>query len=420
MRIVHLSTFETGGAGIAAKRLHDGLLASGQNSVFLSLSRGINRDSLATYYSTLPSLKRIWFRLKDNLSVRKKTEFKFRDYLKSLVHDAEIYTIPYSRFHTEYHPVIKSADILNIHWVGGLVNYPTFFSEINKPVVWTFHDMNPFMGGFHYENDKVDNYGHLKDLEDQFISVKEKAIRSLKSRLIIVSPSLWLAQKAAKSSLLRENEIVVIPNGIEIMPFSQKDKIDLKGEFGFPRNKKTLLFLADNIMTKRKGFDLLVAAMNELNDQDFFLATIGQAENVPITRDDIKHFGRIKDQVQIKRIIAAADAVVIPSREDNLPNVMLEAFSCGTPVIAFPVGGLGEHIKNGFNGLLAKEITDISLNDRIRQFIAGNWNMDSNSIRNYANENFAIDKVVLKYMSLYNNILSNQKISKEHAALLNC
>ena len=53
---------------------------------------------------------------------------------------------------------------------------------------------------------------------------------------------------------------------------------------------------------------------------------------------------------RLREIYSAADVYVLPSLEDNLPNTMLEAMSCGTPVVAFGVGGVPEIMADGVTG----------------------------------------------------------------------
>jgi glycosyltransferase involved in cell wall biosynthesis len=75
---------------------------------------------------------------------------------------------------------------------------------------------------------------------------------------------------------------------------------------------------------------------------------------------------------------AAADVFVTPAQQDNLPNTVLESLACGTPVVAFNIGGIPDmisHLKNGYlakfqdvqdlqNGILYCLDNDLSANTR--------------------------------------------------------
>lgn len=97
---------------------------------------------------------------------------------------------------------------------------------------------------------------------------------------------------------------------------------------------------------------------------------------------------------------------MIPSREDNLPNVMLESFACGTPVISFKVGGLAEHVNNFDTGLIAEEINAASLHKAIQKFFDNKEKFDSKKIRKYAEGHFNEKLIARKYMEVYGESLA--------------
>src|SRR5690606_32821939 len=76
----------------------------------------------------------------------------------------EGYSIPTTKYNLFSHPAVQRADIIHLHWVSRFLNY-SFFKDINKPVIWTLHDMNPFLGGFHYLNDANRFAESFKELE---------------------------------------------------------------------------------------------------------------------------------------------------------------------------------------------------------------------------------------------------------------
>jgi glycosyltransferase involved in cell wall biosynthesis len=96
---------------------------------------------------------------------------------------------------------------------------------------------------------------------------------------------------------------------------------------------------------------------------------------------------------------------VLPSREDNLPNVMLESFACGTPVVSFAEGGMKEHIVDKFNGFLAEEISGRSLAKCIEQAYENRNNFDPILIREYAEEYFGYKKQADAYTLIYRKLL---------------
>ena len=67
----------------------------------------------------------------------------------------------------------------------------------------------------------------------------------------------------------------------------------------------------------------------------------------------VQALGYVRDDAALARIYAASDLFLLPSLADNLPCTMLEALSCGTPVVAFATGGIPEGIEDGVTGRLA-------------------------------------------------------------------
>ena len=72
-----------------------------------------------------------------------------------------------------------------------------------------------------------------------------------------------------------------------------------------------------------------------------------QSLGMPVTS-----FGFVSDDEQLAAIYSAADLLILPSLEDNQPNVMMEAMAAGVPVVAFAVGGMKDMIRDRINGRL--------------------------------------------------------------------
>ena len=88
-------------------------------------------------------------------------------------------------------------------------------------------------------------------------------------------------------------------------------------------------------------------------DETTYVVTIG-GETV---KQSIHHipFGYIDDERKMADLYAVSDVMIYPTRADNLPLVVLEAMSCGLPVIASNLGGISEIIKHGKNGYLVDD-----------------------------------------------------------------
>lgn len=130
---------------------------------------------------------------------------------------------------------------------------------------------------------------------------------------------------------------------------------------GLPADVPLLLFGAmGGGSDPRKGFDLLLRALEHLrNDpraQCLELVVFGQRtpQSPPSLGFPLHYTGHLHDDISLRALYSAADAMVIPSRQDNLPNTGVEALACATPVVAFNTGGLPEIVEHQLTGYLAK------------------------------------------------------------------
>lgn len=102
-----------------------------------------------------------------------------------------------------------------------------------------------------------------------------------------------------------------------------------------------------------------------------------------------------------------ADLVVVPSLEDNLPNVALEAIACGTPVVAFDLCGMPDIVTDGWNGRLVPQVDPVGLGRALVEMLSdveGLQKMRLNA-RQYAEDKFSLEHQARSYNSLYEDIV---------------
>lgn len=422
LRIVHLTSVDTGGAGRAAYRLHAELLKQGFNSNFLVISKSINDESIKTIEASNEFCEQEGFWLNQ----WNKCLSGAKSYPNKPI-GFEIFTDINSGIEINNNDEIKNADLINLHWTAGLLDSVYMqLAFFNKPVVWTLHDMNAFTGGCHY-SDGCEKYKYgcgacpqlgskdENDLSRQIWLKKSEAYKNL--NLTIVTPSKWLADCVSQSPLFFNSSINVIANGFPLdiyKPFS--DNNDFKN-FEITPPKKLILFGAD-YDTNRKGFKYLVNALEilceEVKDFKIELGVFGYyPENYKIpTNCSLISYGKITDEHELAAIYNSADVFVLPSIEDNLPNVIIEALACGTPAVGFNICGVKEQINHKVNGYLAKAKNEFDLAEGIRWVLfESNYKEMKINSRTKTLKDYSSETQTSLYLKLYKNIIENLKIN---------
>lgn len=399
MKILHILSSVDGGAGVAAYRLHQSLRKiPGVESKMLQRMdpkpTNLEEDIFTEYES-----ENIFYRLKRKLGITPEKKNPLLIPIFPRYYEYEIASFPTSSYRIEDHPLVKEADIIHLHWISNFVNYPEFFKKVKKPIVWTLHDKNPFQGVFHFQTD-VNNNPKYKDVEETVKQQKRDAIYQNKN-INFVFPCNWLLNCSDQELFALDYPKQCIPYIINI-PEIKHEKYNID----FDKNKKTILFIAHSALTKRKGFKYLQDALSLLDkDKKFNLITIGE-NNLSGNQLEHIHFERITDRNFINYIYSISDAVILSSIEDNLPNVMLEAFACGTPVISFSNGGMAEHITTGENGILIDKVDAEALKNGIQDLLEDKYTFDRDKIKQYAKDHFSEESVVKQYTELYKKLLS--------------
>jgi glycosyltransferase involved in cell wall biosynthesis len=317
----------------------------------------------------------------------------------------------------------SSADIVNLHWIAGETMSIEDIGRITKPIVWTMHDMWPFTGMEHvtnYDNDARWRHGYknsyfniLRSGYDLNKAVWKRKVGAYKSTYNIVAPSTWLGGLAAESALLSSCDITVIPNALDTSSFKPLNRLFAREILNIPYNKKVILFgAAGGSRDPNKGFEYLEKALEHLWEQlddkeDYICIIFGGNSGSNVIKFDQKWLGQLWDDYSLALVYSAADVMVVPSQQENLPQSATEAMSCGCPVVAFNTSGFPDvvdHLKTGYLAApyniidLARGIKMILLDDELRRGL-------SLASRQKAVNKWSYEKVVSQYKRLYEKIL---------------
>ncbi len=360
MNIVHIATTNTGGAGIAAWRQHEALRTIGINSRFLCARAGA--ESTANSCTTCPPLvPPLWKRglrrlLKVHDPVAKDEADTVLEIQKSGgAAEFELFSSPHARFAPESHPWVTDADLVHLHWTTGFVDYPRFFARITKPLVWTLHDQNPYLGGFHYTLDREHNPA-LHKLDDRWRTLKRKRLQSV-SPLAIIGNSTWNTTAAQASGFFAaETRFETIFYPLDANRFAPRDKTAAKLAFGLPVDHLIIGFASTSLRNKRKGLVDLLASIREIERSvPVALLSFGSGPTDTVKNSVSSpwiHLGYLENDDLKCAAYSAMDCFVIPSHAEAFGQTAIEALACGTPVIGSDVGGIREALDEGRAGLL--------------------------------------------------------------------
>ncbi len=406
LHVLHLATKDQGGAAIAGIRLHQGLLQLGVDSRFLFQEKKTATIPSSSYLPQKPkSLKK---QLLNKLGLGRDIVQENKSRLRDISRNYDMFSFACSGVDITQLPEYQQADVINLHWVPRFLDYPSFFRKCTKPVVWTLHDMNPFSGGFHYKRDVEKNQGRIMVLDREIFQAKEEAYRHCRS-LSVVAPSRWMHEESKASKLLGRFANYHIPYGIDTTVFKPYDQSFAREVFNLPIDKKLLLFVSDSLKNERKGFDLLLEALSNMEDDQWWLCAVGNPNVANSHLKQISSLGRISDERLMALLYSACDAFVMPSREDNFPNVLLEATACGTPVIAFPIGGVPDIIEDGKNGLIAEDVSANALQSALKRFSSVPPALSRALISDNTGKKYALQEQATRYQALYHQMLDKNR-----------
>lgn len=352
MNVLHFSTSDIeGGSARSAWRIHGGLKRRGLRSRMLVGSKASNDPDVEAVAGDG------WLHRADEFSniILQKLGLQYR-------------YVP-SSGRLKKHPWVREADLyqlFNTH--GGYFALETI-AQLGRraPIVWRLSDLWPLTGHCAYPGGChrwLEGCGHCPDLGTYPPIGRDTTTRlwQYKRRyydqcdITVIAPSSWTETAARQSPLLAGRTVHRVPNGIDHTVFAPRGRHEARSRLGIADGRKAILFSAHIAFDNpRKGSDLLLEALRIIGHRnDAFLLVAGRnaegwRNQVPI---DVVPLGYVKGDERLADVYSAADVVCVPSAVENLPNIVLEAMACGTPVVAIDAGGMRDAVRDRETGLL--------------------------------------------------------------------
>lgn len=241
----------------------------------------------------------------------------------------------------------------------------------------------------------------------KYFSLKRLILFTLKRAHAVIAVSQSLKDSVLKMGYFR-NKVFVIHNGTSHDIFSPIDKTKVRRSLNLSVYGKIILFIGNLIHIK--GIDVLLhafASMREKNHSDLIIIGKGKLESrLKALAKDLcietrTHFIGFQKHNEIPLWLNACDVFCLPSRNEGFPTVIVEALSCGRPVVATKVGGIPEAVTNDTLGILVEPDNTKELAAALDKALEKEW--DYQSIATYG-KRFSWNAIAEKYSELYKNV----------------
>lgn len=427
MKILHVAFSDIGGgAARAAYRIHSSLLTQIQLCV-VSKMRVINK--LTQDHSVIgarPQKETAFWRFL-------RPGFTIRYYKGFTLGKRTSFSVAWPKTGLGKEINATPVDIVHLHWLGNDTLSIEEIGKIKHPIVWRLPDMWAFCGAEHYVTplpyiDERFSEGYLptnrppqENGKDLNRIVWERKLKSWKKSMYIICPTNWLSDCVKRSVLMKDWPVTVIPTAMDLDKWKPKAKNMVRTILELPLDVHIILFGAmGGTADPRKGGDLLFEALQKLKsdtiESDFgkiHLVVFGQSE--PEVAENfkfpIRYFGHLNDDISLSLLYAAADVMIVPSRQDNLPGTALESVCCGTPIVAFNIGGLPDIITHQVNGWLSPPFDTQDMAEGIKWILEDEerYKQLSDNARQLAVERYNPDTIAEKYVEVYKEVLAKHK-----------
>ena len=203
----------------------------------------------------------------------------------------------------------------------------------------------------------------------------------------------------------------VIPLGLDPDTFQPRETEGLRTAIEIPPSHRIVLFVAQSVQNRRKGFDLLAETLSSVEKDEVSLLSVGGEEPEIETVLSHTHLGTLESDLLLSVFYSLADVFVIPSRQEAFGQTALESMACGTPVVGFDTGGIPDMVRPGETGWLA-EVGDVrALRRSIETALSDDEtrNRLGRRCREVVENEYTLEVQANRYRDLYEQLLNQNE-----------
>jgi len=229
----------------------------------------------------------------------------------------------------------------------------------------------------------------------------------------MVANSHWLAEIAGRSPIAKAcGGVEVIPPGIDTTVFKLQDKALCRKQLELPGDAFVIVTGGASLTDENKNVPWLLEQLSALPDLDgIIILAFGEGALAIPSGLNVRFTGGIRERHDLARLLAAADVFVSASLMETYGLTLMEAMACGTPVVAFRVGGIPEAAPDGQGAILCaaqdgtglvEAITKLRNSPQLRQRL-GNLAHETAHTRN------AASSFCHRFARLYRDCISSRE-----------
>jgi alpha-1,6-mannosyltransferase len=216
---------------------------------------------------------------------------------------------------------------------------------------------------------------------------------------LVLAPSQYIAQKLSDIGI---SQVRYQPLGVDTKTFCpERRNNNLRSQLGLSEDARLLLYAGR--FTKEKDLPLLIKAVERLGDP-YHLLMVGDGRKLPKS-SHVTHISFQHDAIALATLIASCDVLIHPGAQETFGLIVLEAMSCGIPVLGMKAGGVAELIDDD-TGISVNPYSVQALMEGINNIYECDLAVLGINARRKVQQQYDWGKVMPQFMAQYESLFS--------------